>query len=81
MASRESSRPASGEPQTRYGDALVHAIAGRTRGDEDRATPIEGLLFFRRERLTEPCACLVEPSLVMVAQGAKQMLVGNEAYP
>lgn len=61
--------------------ALANAIAQRTQGDEDRETEIPSLLFFRREQITRPCACMVEPSVVMVAQGAKQMLVGEDAYP
>ncbi|MDP5238805.1 AraC family transcriptional regulator [Uliginosibacterium sp. 31-16] len=61
--------------------ALANAIAQRTQGEEDRETEIPGLLFFRREQITRPCACMVEPSVVLVAQGAKQMLVGEEAYP
>lgn len=43
--------------------------------------PIQGLSFFRRENVTQPCACMVEPSMVFVAQGAKQMLLGDDAYP
>ena len=60
---------------------LAHAIARRTSGDEDRETAIPSLAFFRRETVTHPCACLVEPCLVLVAQGTKQMLVGEDAYP
>lgn len=60
---------------------LAQIIAQRTSGDEDRETPIPNLSFYRRERITQPCACLVEPCVVFVAQGAKQMLVGEDAYP
>lgn len=60
---------------------LARVIAQRTSGDEDRETPIQNLSFYRRERITEPCACLVEPCVVFVAQGAKQMLIGDDAYP
>ncbi|WP_414707085.1 AraC family transcriptional regulator [Salinisphaera sp.] len=59
---------------------MVDMIGGRTVGQEDCSTAIANLAFFRREALTEPCACLVEPSVVLVVQGAKQMLVGNQAY-
>lgn len=61
--------------------ALARVIASRTVGNEDCATSIPALLFFRREAITQPCACLVEPSVVLVAQGTKQMLVGDEVYP
>jgi AraC-like DNA-binding protein len=57
-------------------------IIGRwTVGKEDCLTPLPGLLFFRREHPAPPAICLVEPSVVMVVQGVKQMLVGGEAYP
>lgn len=60
---------------------LVDAIARRTHGNEDRDTAIPNLGLFRREQGTEPCACMVEPSVVLVVQGAKQMLVGDQSYP
>lgn len=60
--------------------ALAEAILRRTRGNEDSGCAIAALGLFRREAITRPCACMVEPSLVLVAQGAKQMLVGGEAY-
>ncbi|BEV72639.1 MULTISPECIES: AraC family transcriptional regulator [unclassified Paludibacterium] len=56
-------------------------IAARTVGNEDRESGIPNLSFYRRENRTEPCACLVEPSLVLVVQGSKQMLVGDQHYP
>ncbi|MEN3113240.1 AraC family transcriptional regulator N-terminal domain-containing protein [Uliginosibacterium paludis] len=61
--------------------AITDIILRHTPGDEDRETPVPGLLFFRRNSLTEPCACMVEPSVVMVSQGAKQLLVGDDAFP
>lgn len=60
--------------------ALTPTIDRWTVGVEDRATPIPGLAFFRREVPTEACICLVEPSVVLVAQGAKQMWMGSEAF-
>lgn len=59
---------------------LADVIGPWTVGKEDCSTSIPSLAFFRREALTEPCACVVEPSIVVVVQGAKQMLVGNQAY-
>ena len=46
----------------------------------DRSTSIENLAFFRREAPAEPCACLVEPSIVFVVQGAKQLLIGDWSF-
>ncbi|MBH03523.1 MAG: AraC family transcriptional regulator [Xanthomonadales bacterium] len=59
---------------------LADTIDQRTIGQEDCATAVANLAFFRREALTEPCACLLEPSIVIVVQGAKQMLIGDAAY-
>ncbi|NSL54934.1 AraC family transcriptional regulator [Uliginosibacterium aquaticum] len=81
MTSQQTHAPALKTQISTLQTTLAHAIAGRTSGDEDRCTEIPDLLFFRREKLTEPCACMVEPSVVFVAQGAKQMLVGDEAFP
>nr|WP_321447433.1 AraC family transcriptional regulator [uncultured Cohaesibacter sp.] len=47
---------------------------------ENVDTPIPGLGFFRRPLPTEPDLCLVEPALLVVVQGAKQMLVGGVPY-
>ncbi|MET3248832.1 AraC-like DNA-binding protein [Burkholderia sp. OAS925] len=47
----------------------------------DCATPIPNLTFFRREAPAQPSPCIIEPSIVLVVQGVKQMLVGGEAYP
>lgn len=62
-------------------ESMVESIGRRTVGNTDSATPISSLFFFRRETPMPPCICLVEPSIVLVVQGEKQMLVGGEAYP
>jgi AraC-like DNA-binding protein len=61
-------------------EGLANVIGRWTVGKEDCLTPIPNLAFFRRELPTEPCACLVEPSVVLVVQGAKQLLIGDQAY-
>lgn len=61
--------------------AMVDSIGRRTVGNTDSPTAIPNLIFFRREKPMPPCICLVEPSIVLVVQGEKQMLVGGEAYP
>lgn len=59
---------------------LANAIGEWTVGKEDCMTQVTNLTLFRREAPTEPCACLAEPSLVLVVQGAKQLLIGEQAY-
>ncbi|WP_237058438.1 AraC family transcriptional regulator [Microbulbifer sediminum] len=60
---------------------MAQIIADWAQGTGDWETPIPDLLFFRRDRPTEPDFCLIEPSIVLVVQGTKQMLIGGEAYP
>ena len=60
--------------------AMTQVIGRWTEGQEDCSTPVANLGLFRRQVPTQPCACLVEPSVVLVSQGAKQMLVGGHAY-
>jgi AraC-like DNA-binding protein len=59
---------------------LADVIERWTIGKEDCSTPIRNLTFFRREAPTNPCACLVEPSIVFVVQGAKQLLIGDQSF-
>jgi AraC-like DNA-binding protein len=59
---------------------MVDAIGRRTEGQSDCATPIAGLTLFRREAPARPVICFVEPSIVLVVQGEKQLLVGGEVY-
>jgi AraC-like DNA-binding protein len=60
--------------------ALAETIGRWTQGSEDRATRIPDLTFFRRESPTPPGLCHVEASVLIVVQGAKRMLVGDDAY-
>jgi len=62
-------------------EALARTIGRWTEGVEDRSTPIPNLNFFRRQGPTKPAVCMVEPSVILVVQGAKQLIVGGEAYP
>lgn len=61
-------------------DKLASVIEWWTVGKEDCKTVIGSLDLFRREHVTEPCACLLAPTIVLVARGAKQMLIGDRAY-
>ena len=61
-------------------DALVRIIEQRTEGVRDLPTPIPNLGFWRRETPEPPTICLVAPSIVLIAQGAKKMWVGDEFY-
>ena len=59
---------------------LIEIIERWTVGKEDCGTSVPRLGFFRREKPTHPNVCLVEPSIVLVVQGAKQLLIGDRVY-
>jgi AraC-like DNA-binding protein len=59
---------------------IAGLIERHTRGQADCATPMAELSLFRREAPARPVVCMVEPSIVMVAQGSKRLLVGGEGY-
>lgn len=60
---------------------MVEIIGRWTVGKTDCSTQMSSLGLFRREAPAKPAICFVEPSIVLVVQGEKQMLVGGEAYP
>ena len=62
-------------------DALIQAIGSRVQAPGDYPMPIPGLGFYRREQPARPVVCMVEPCIVLVAQGAKQLWAGGEGYP
>lgn len=64
-----------------YQQAMARVIARHVASTSDWATPIQDLLFFRRDEPTDPDYCLIEPSVVLVVQGAKQIAIGSEAFP
>jgi len=64
-----------------FNQALAEVIAQHVTKEQDWATPIPNLMFFRRENPSQPNFCLIEPSVVLVVQGVKEMVIGGEAYP
>ncbi|MFS2068255.1 AraC family transcriptional regulator N-terminal domain-containing protein [Pseudomonas sp. CT11-2] len=62
-------------------ETLVRIIGEQIPKPGDYGTPIAGLGFFRREHPSPPVVCMVEPSIILVAQGEKQLWVGGEGYP
>ncbi|HEX7914032.1 MAG TPA: AraC family transcriptional regulator [Paraburkholderia sp.] len=80
MTTREARERRQGAQISDLHARLVDVIGRWTEGKEDWQTPIANLLLFRRESPTQLCSCKVEPSLVLVVQGAKQLLIGDRAY-
>ncbi len=59
---------------------LAENIARWTGEGERFDTPVPGLSLFRRETVTEPTTGMYEPSICLVAQGAKRVVLGEDFY-
>lgn len=63
------------------GHTGLAASIARWTGDQNRLdTPIRGLSLHRWEAPTEPTSYLLAPSLCLIGQGRKRVLLGEEAY-
>ena len=60
---------------------LAPRLERLTLGLLDGPSAIPSLFFFRREAVSRPVVCLVEPSALFVVQGEKEMLVGEKCFP
>jgi AraC-like DNA-binding protein len=60
--------------------ALGESIARLTEEGELHTTAVSGLALFRRDEPTEPITGMYEPSICLVAQGAKRVLLGDDTY-
>ena len=59
-------------------DRLISLIARLTERGDLEATPIQGLSLYHRETPSEPVTGMYEPSICMVAQGAKHVVIGED---
>ncbi len=59
---------------------LVAAVTRHTPADGLHLTPIPGLALYRASSPTEHHAAVYQPCLCVVAQGAKEVLLGGRAY-
>ncbi|WP_130905062.1 MULTISPECIES: AraC family transcriptional regulator [unclassified Pseudomonas] len=66
--------------QTSPQERLAQFIAAQISKPGDYGTAITGLGFFRREHPAPPIVCMVEPSIILIARGEKQLWVGGEGY-
>jgi hypothetical protein len=60
--------------------ALANAIGRFAQSDGDYTTAVPGLTLHRRKSPTEPLHCIYNLGLGVVAQGAKQVLIGGETH-
>ena len=61
-------------------EILRESIARWTNFGDRNLTLIPHLSLFRQNEPTEPMSAVYEPSICMVVQGAKRVLLGNEQY-
>ncbi len=61
-------------------EALRKSIARWTDKGELFTTAIPGLSLYRRDEPTGPISGMYEPSICLVAQGAKRVMLGDEEY-
>jgi AraC-like DNA-binding protein len=59
---------------------LAESIARLTENGELRTTAVPGLSLFRRIEPSEPVTGMYEPSVCLIAQGAKQVRLGDDTY-
>jgi AraC-like DNA-binding protein len=61
-------------------EALRDTIARLTEGSENIATAIPGLILYKRIGPTEPYSAMYEPSVCLITQGAKRVVLGEDSY-
>lgn len=60
--------------------ALGKSIARWTESEEPFFTAIAGLALFRRDHPTPPMSGMYEPSICLITQGAKRVLLGDDSF-
>lgn len=60
---------------------LCRVIGAHAPTAGDFATAIADLSVYRRNAPAPPTMCIVEPSIVLVVQGAKEMVIGSNVFP
>jgi AraC-like DNA-binding protein len=61
-------------------DELGKTIARYTEHEDLTATATPGLSFFRRNEPSEPVGGMYEPSVCVIAQGAKRVVLGDDTF-
>jgi len=61
-------------------EGLRQSIAQWTDKGDQLVTAIPGLSLYRRDEPTQPMSGMYEPSICLIAQGAKRVLLGDEPY-
>jgi AraC-like DNA-binding protein len=80
MGNSQNKQAVEADPAADAMRALAASIARWAEGSERLDTAIPGLSLFRREAPTEPMSGMYEPSVCLVAQGAKRVVLGDDTY-
>lgn len=80
MVSKDNASTSSDDLLDGLQQSMGGLIKSHVTGSADWQSPIPNLNFFRREHPATPNLCLIEPSVVMVVQGVKELMAGGEAY-
>lgn len=59
---------------------LIDWVAKLAPHDGDFLTDVPGVKLFRRSQPTTPVHCIYEPSLALIAQGQKRVVIGDDIY-
>lgn len=60
--------------------ALVKRLLGRIRDEGEFVTSIPNLTFYRFDKPTKPTGYLLEPSICLILQGSKRVILGDNAH-
>lgn len=60
--------------------SLRESIARMTEGTDLTETAISGLALYRQNKPTQPETAMYEPTICLITQGAKRVLLGGETY-
>lgn len=77
MSHQQAGREGDGVKANR--DLLVELIAKSAR-EEEEVEPLKGLYLYRASSPREPVHGVSEPAFCVIAQGSKEVLLGNERY-
>jgi len=61
-------------------EALGNSIARWTDKGDQPMTAIRGLSLYRRDEPTQPASYMYEPTICLIAQGVKRVLLGDDTY-
>lgn len=59
---------------------LINIIERLTKTNKAHSTSIQGVKLIRRETSQKACACFYQPSIILICQGSKQMILDKNTF-